>query len=1082
MVTNGVLKDEQQRIAIATELDKTLLVEAAAGTGKTTSLVTRMVALIREGKAEAQHIAAITFTRKAAAHLRQKFQNELEKAHAAEQAAEVKQRLARALDEIDRLYIGTIHSFCAQLIRERPVEAGIDPEFTEIEEAADIALRDMCWHEYADRLFVEESPMLRQLEAYGIEFDRLQATYNILCYYPDVTPVVAAAGKPDFNRARGAVSEFLGFAERVMPVDPPGDGWDSLQSRMRRALRLQKVLDTARDTEFVRLLEALDGSGTVVLKRWPDSDAAKDMKERFAEFRENVVGPALREWREYLHPILINAVTPAVNYFTDYRRTNALLNFQDLLMIARDLLKNNPRIRRYFRQRFSHLLVDEFQDTDPIQAELMLYLTGEDSHEMDWHRVKPAPGALFVVGDPKQSIYRFRRADIATYNRVREIVEGSGGEVITLSTNFRSVESICNSVNTTFDDIFPPQSTEEQAGQVHLHFRRPDGAGLAGIYKLEHSTSEIKNRLNINRINDAHIARTDADAIARWIRGAIDSGMEIQEGDGRSRKVEPGDFLIAVRRKKNLRKYTQALESLGIPFEITGAGGFAESEEIRNLMPFLKCVVDPDDAISVVAYLRGPLCGTEDSALLEYKLAGGSFNYISGAPTGVCSGIVEAFGFLREAREWSRKLPPAAAFARIFERLGILPDAACREFGNTRAGNLMKMLTLARSLSIEGESFAGIVMKLEELLSADIEEMGIEPGRSDAVRLMNLHKAKGLEAPVVFLADPTVMKDHDPEYYIDRASDPPRGHFVFWMPQGEFQKREIALPLDWESKAAFEGQFQDAEEDRLLYVAATRAMNILVVSVYLNESKKPAERQGPWCRLIDGSTPELPCMSIQALAGDEAQVDLSIEFPMAREKLTAVFDAARRPSYAVANVTKITHNTESVLIPRAERGHGSGWGRVLHGTLEALMRSPDIDVRLLGENGLRQEEMPVDDAGEIVRLVESVRSSEIWVKACSAEKRFVEVPFALNVPSADLGITDGPAETVLGGVVDLVYWDGESWIIVDYKSDVTVNRLRGLIDRYAPQVRCYQRYWEQLTGEPVRSALYFVDNGHVEWL
>ena len=1081
MATNSILPDEQQRKAIATDLDTTLLVEAAAGTGKTTSLATRMVALLREGKAEAQHTAAITFTRKAAAHLRQKFQNELEKAHAAEPAGESKDRLASALEHIDQLYIGTIHSFCAQLIRERPVEAGVDPGFTELEESEDAALRDACWHEYADRLFVEESPLLQQLEDYGVEFDRLQATYNILCYYPDVIPVVSDAPRPDFATARQQVREFLGYADRVLPDKPHEKGWDDLQIRLRRALRLQRVLDTTRDTEFVRLLESMDGKSGITQYKWASKETAKEALERFEKFRQDVIPPALRKWREYLHPILIEAVTPAVEQFAEHRRANAKLNFQDLLMIARDLLKDNPRIRHYFRQRFTHLLVDEFQDTDPIQAELILYLTGDDSNEMDWHKVRPVPGALFVVGDPKQSIYRFRRADISTYNRVREIIGRSGGKVLTLSTNFRSVESICTSVNETFDGIFPAKSTQEQAGQVRLHHQKTDGQGIAGVYKLQYSTSQIKSALGVDRVNNKEKVLTDAISISRWIRGAIDTALGIPDGDGATRKVEPGDFLIAVRRKKNLRAYTQALESLGIPFEIAGAGGFAESEEIQSLLPFLKCVVDPDDAICAVSYLRGPLCGTEDGALLEYKRAGGRFNYTVDVPAGASPKIAEAFGLLREAREWSRRLPPAAALARICERLGLVPEAACREFGNTRAGNLMKMLTLARNLSIDGESFAGIVTKLEELCSSgDAEEMGIEPGRSDAVRLMNLHKAKGLEAPIVFLADPTEGRDHDPEYHVDRASDPPQGHFIFWMPYGEHAKREIARPQDWDAKAEVEQRFQDAEEDRLVYVGATRAMNILVVSVYYSDSQK--ELKGPWTQLVDASTPDLPMLAPEPSGNQQEQVDLSNEFSAARGGLARVFDAAKTPSYAVTNVAKVTHDTAIGAVAHAENGHGLGWGRVLHTSLEALMRDPYLDVRLLVDNGLRQEEMPLDDADEIVRLVESVRASDVWTTACQAEKRYVEVPFALTVPSTDLGVSDGPAETVLSGVIDLVYWDGDSWVIIDYKSDVTANRIQGLINLYAPQVRCYQRYWQQLTGEPTRSALYFVDSGHAQWL
>lgn len=1084
--SNIVLPDDSERRAIAGELDTTFLVEAAAGTGKTTSLATRMVALLREGKAEAGQIAAITFTRKAAAHLRQKFQNTLEKAHAVEAPGENRDRLALALEQIDRCYIGTIHSFCARLLRERPVEAGVDPGFTELEKADDTDLRDRWWHDYTDRLFAEGSTLPADLERYGIGLDRLQATYNTLCNYPEVQPAVAKKAKPDLSESRKSLREFLALAERALPSQPAPKGWDSMQIQLRRAIRLQMILDIEDDVELVRVLECLDGSGSVTQNRWSDGNTAKEMQARFEEFKSNVVQPMLQSWREYLHPILINAVIPAVDGLANHRRSNAMLNFQDLLMIARDLLRDKPRIRHYFRRRFSHLLVDEFQDTDPIQAELMLYLTGDDSHEMDWCKIRPVPGALFIVGDPKQSIYRFRRADITTYNRVRKIIESSGGRVVQLSTNFRSVESICECVNSTFDSIFPASSTEEQAGQVRLHPRRSSAAPISGVYKLECSSSAIKARYGVRQAYPAYQVQADSEAIAQWIRAALDTGMQIQERDGSTRAATPGDFLILISGKrgtKNLRDYAQALEAVGVPYETTGAGGLPESQEIRTLLPLLKAVVDPDDAVSVLAYLRGPLCGADDRSIYDYKRAGGEFNYASELPAGTDERIARAFAMLRDAREWSRKMPPAAALARICNRLGVVPNAVAQEFGATRAGNLLKMLAFARQHSVDGESFAAIVEHIVGLLDgADIEEMGIEPGRADAVRLMNLHKAKGLEAPVVFLADPTDGKDHSPEYYVDRSTDPPQGHFLITVPHGDHHKKEVGRPLDWDTMATIEDRFQQAEEDRLLYVAATRAMDVLVVSTYLNDTKSPAVVQGPWCQLVNGSTEPLPVLTpfLNSVSSSDLP-DLAAEYATVPGSIRSAFEMTREPSYAVTQVTKVTHS-DGGLIARAEHGHGASWGRILHGCLEALMTNPSLDVALLVSNLLRQEELSQEDASEIVRLVESVRASDIWQQASEAERRSVEVPFAIKVPSSDLGLMDGPAETVLSGVLDLVYWDGASWVIVDYKSDVTSGRLRQLIEHYRPQVACYRRYWQQITGEPTKAALYFVDEDHLEWL
>lgn len=1084
MASDVALLDQQERIAIASDLDTTFLVEAAAGTGKTTSLVTRMVALIREEKTPASKMAAITFTRKAAAHLRQKFQNELERSHSTEKDPAGKRLLSDALKQFDHCYIGTIHSFCAQLLRERPVEAGIDPEFKEIEEVDNVILRDSCWHECAQRLFVEESPLLVEMERYGVSFGNLQATYNVLCQYPDVVPMVASIPKPDFTCVRTQVDEFLKLAERKLPSQPDSKGWDKLQSLLVRALRLRKILDIAEDIEFLRLLEVLDGSSDVVQKRWLDPDTAKEMLAFHEELKQQVVSPLLSQWREYLHPILIKAVMPAVESFAGYRRRNGVLNFQDLLMMARDLLRNNPHIRRYFRNRYTRLLVDEFQDTDPIQAELILYLTGDDPEESDWRCIRPVPGSLFIVGDPKQSIYRFRRADITTYNWVRKIIENAGGKVLKLATNFRSTECICSHVNTAFGEIFPDEATEEQAAHVFLYPRRPNTGLVSGVYKLEHNTSGIKNNLGVSRVNNPEIIHVDSEAIASWIRNALDSGLTVTESEGMERPLTPGDFLIALRGKPFLSSYAQALESLGIPFEISGSDGFTQSLEIRMLIPFLKSVVDPDDSLSLLAFLRGELCGASDSAIYLFKRAGGRFSYTTNPPEGTDDRIVSAFNLLREAREWSRKMPPAAALSRICERLGLIAYSAVQEFGDTRGGNLLKMLSLARGLSSDGSSFAGIISNIEELAGgADIEEMGIEPGRADAVRLMNLHRAKGLEAPVVFLAAPIDSTDHKPSYYIDRSTDPPEGHFLITTPHGEFHSREVARPIEWDSKATVESRFQMAEEDRLLYVAATRPMNAIVISVYRSESRSNPGLHGPWCRLLAGVTESLPLLdSTFTSVGTATTTDLISDFEKARRGGAARFKTASIPSYAVTHVTEVARSQDMAIRGAGGHGHGAAWGRVVHSCLEAVIRNPVIDVRILVANLLRQEEVPLADLDVIVQLVESVRASDLWNWACAAEKCFVEVPFALSVISTDLGLHDGPAETVLSGVIDLVFHDGSSWIIVDYKSDVVDGRLDNLINEYAPQVRCYRKYWEQLTGEPAKAALFFVDSGHVEWL
>ena len=228
------------------------------------------------------------------------------------------------------------------------------------------------------------------------------------------------------------------------------------------AQRRCRYLDLDKEPEFIKILSGLNRSGKVTQKKWATRDDALDQEEKFENFKQQAVIPGLEKWRRYCHYFIMELVVPGVDYFKSVREKNSLMNFQDLLLKTALLLQSNQEVRAYFQNRFTHILVDEFQDTDPVQAEVLLYLTGEDLAEQSWRKTKVKPGSLFIVGDPKQSIYRFRRADIDTYNGMKRIIEDSGGLILPLTTNFRSLPAICNWVNPIFEKTFPAEATQYQ--------------------------------------------------------------------------------------------------------------------------------------------------------------------------------------------------------------------------------------------------------------------------------------------------------------------------------------------------------------------------------------------------------------------------------------------------------------------------------------------------------------------------------------------------------------------------------------------------------------------------------------------
>jgi ATP-dependent helicase/nuclease subunit A len=550
------------------------------------------------------------------------------------------------------------------------------------------------------------------------------------------------------------------------------------------------------------------------------------------------------------------------------------------------------------------------------------------------------------------------------------------------------------------------------------------------------------------------------------------------------------DILLISWQRPNLTYYARTFERLGIPYEITGSKAFSESAELESVMPLLRAAIDPDDEISIVAFLRGPLNGADDDALYRFVQAGGRFSAFRDVPDGTDERIAAGLAVIHTAIMDARQHPPAATIARLFDRLGILPlAAAAEERSGTKSGNLLLALNIARASSARGESLAAIVEQFDDLLATnpDIGELDVDPARADAVQLMNLHQVKGLEAKVVFLIDPTDPYERDVEFHVDRrdrdeaddhgTTDDARGYFVVTRPWGKNSTKVLGAPANWKDYEQEERKFSDAERQRLVYVAATRAKEMLVVG--FRQARKGIS--GPWRELAGRLVDPLP-MPDEAASFNAPEAPAVRGFAEARREIALRFEAAAETSYSVLPITKIAHHNHVELV-RAEEGLGKGmsWGRVLHRLFEAMLREETIDIRLYAENLLKDEERDVAQLSEVLRVVDSVQSSTLWRRARAARERYVEIPFALEVSAAELGL-QGPPSTLLHGTIDLVFREGNEWFVVDYKTDSTVNRLEALTDYYTAQVRLYASFWSRLTSAPAHGGLFFVDGCVERWV
>jgi ATP-dependent helicase/nuclease subunit A len=845
------LKDEEARRKIAEALEVNILVEAGAGSGKTTSLIKRMVNLIVRGRCRVEEMAAITFTRKAAAELREKFQDGLEKKFRAAANPQLKQKLGEALLNLDRCFLGTIHAFCARLLRERPVEAGIDPGFEELDELQEAVFIDRAWQEYLLWVKLNRPELLSCVEKIGVSPEDLKGFFQIFNGYPDVGVPLAGSPVPDFSAALQYLKALLQKVSPFIPDPPHEDRYDALQKKIRGARRMLDKFDQGNPVYAARVLSLFTGAPQIVQKLWTDKEEAKNAREEFADFRESQAAPLLQAWWEHCYYQIVSFLLPGREFLAGFKDRHSVLGFNDLLFKAAQLLRESPAIREYFQLKYRCLLVDEFQDTDPLQSEVMFCLTGDDLHQKNWQKLSPKPGSLFVVGDPKQSIYRFRRADIATYNLVKKLIAAGGGKVLALTTNFRCLQPLEDFNNRVFGQLLAPQENRYQALFSPVDAWRKEGEGTAcGVKILPVDAGYTRKE---------EIVRQDARQVASFIGQALQGRLSLARSQeekraGLTATPCPGDFLVILSYKDLMETYARALEEQRIPVTMTGGSSLAESPELHELLKLLQYLDDPDNRVLLIAVLKGLFFGISDEMLYRFKMGGGIFSPWAPLPAAAESDLKEflgdAFSRLVLYLRWKESDPPAVVLARIIEDLGLVPFTLAQPLGERSCSYLYQVLEYTRQGEEAcGDSFQQMVAQVESLLHTNVEEeLELDASRGDCVRLMNLHKAKGLEAPVVILAHPCKRVEVSPDRidsHIVRTGEKPVGYFAFTQKKG-YQSIKIAQPPGWEAYVAEEQKYLEAEKIRLLYVAATRARNLLIISTGGRDNRK-----NPWRELLE---------------------------------------------------------------------------------------------------------------------------------------------------------------------------------------------------------------------------------------
>jgi len=1058
------LEDRAARQQAITTFDRNVVVEAGAGTGKTTLLIDRLLHLLLRSPdpLDINDLVALTFTNKAANELRVRLRERLQLimnhppdrgiCHQGDAHQRIRDlqdyyhiewdqlnaRARAALFNLEKAQIGTIHSFAAHLLRLFPIEAGIDPGFKEDE------------GEQFKEFFRKEWSLWLEQELSG-QSQRRSLWKELLRHYSleDLEHLAFQLGESWY--IPGSILGDL----RGITIHPSIRQWleglakraELLFHKYERETLLLKMLKSA-----FRVINSLQKYGL---------ESIRDLKEEGEILKRSIPGPT-QGWKreDYLeakeiiqvarHSFQIEEgrlskclelVLPFVEGLQKKFLQAGFISFNGLLLLTRNLLRENLRVRQILKERYKAILVDEFQDTDPLQYEIILYLAeAPDQQSPDWRSIRLAPGKLFIVGDPKQSIYSFRRADIEAYNWiVHHIIRQQGGLVINLTTNFRSHTGILRPINWIFQQLIKPKPFL-QPPYVHLvaHQDRPP----------QLPTQRVELRLieaNHQGVTAAEAIRIEAEALARWLREEVLGREIIIDEQGRECRTRPSHIALLFRKLTSIPEYLEALRRYDIPFIVEGERHFYAIQEVLDFINLLRVIENPYDTIALVGLLRSPLGGLTDKEiyqlqclhLLDYRQYG-SISDRLGLPK--AKQIRELYRELCGLHQATLELPICQAIELIFERLPVLELAAASFHQEQAIANLKKIHFMAQQISpqlnVSLKGFIHLLERRRELEEEETENPLIEEG-IDALRIMSIHRAKGLEFPMVILAG---LQSRT------RGSIPST-----WLEQ-DWSSGVTGLRLreDWSLGGLFifrrSLQRQEEEEKRLLYVAMTRARERLVLSGVLTNSRTnplqellslmegyPVESQELEIRRISPLPPR-PERRVAAITQQiTGERDWAHYTQVWRQREQRYRDL-RGQSLTLSPTSILTMSQDSFQERHGGRGgQGQLIGILAHRILENWDFScPQPSWLLSSLIGPMVEKLAPKLTPETHRslcqelylLFHTFFSSDIYLELRQARVLGRELPFTLSWNGR-----------IMEGVIDVIYqWEGRT-VVADYKTE-----------------------------------------------
>ncbi|KAB2684424.1 UvrD-helicase domain-containing protein [Brucella tritici] len=1087
--------DLDARRRALTDFTSNILVEAAAGTGKTSLMAARVAMMIASG-IEPSKIAAITFTEPAASELEARIRwtiAELRVGRIPPALAEIVTqpldaaalaRLEAAAPRLDEITATTIHGFCQGIIRSHGLAAGLDPgsrvvDATIAEALFDEVLAEWLKGQLADSAdedgaiatLAKDDPLgvverVRELAILRRDHRTASAPCPDLSSRPDRT-FTDAVGV--FSRWHAAGPAETGTADLIDDLERLAAFYDDALAnttfpelwRLTQPPRIEAMLPRSIDLQPYRRMTAWKSVlGAAEGQRRGDEATAR-YEEVSAAYRVLIGSIAQR----LVHELAVG-LTEVINAYDLRKRDAAVLDFDDLLLQARLLVCEHMEIRKWLAARYPHLLVDEFQDTDPLQAEILFFIAATTPPGR-WEQAELRPGALFLVGDPKQAIYRFRGADIEAYAVAKSVIaRSSNGCLLAVTANFRSRAEVLEHVNEVFQQVLAKPG---QPGFVPLTATvNPPPLPFPAAAKL---TIDVPRDARAEEQREA-----EADAVAGLCVRLI-GALTITEADGTERRLRAGDIALLAPTHTDLWRYERALEGQRIAVASQAGNALFRRQELQDILALVRALTDPLDTLAFGALMRGPIVGLSDEELLDITAvlkpdADGRrrFQLRTVAEDVVHSLAREVLVKLQGLHRLASELTPMQLLAYAIERLNLRVVMAARHGQrNARAlANLDAIVELARPYGVAGlRAFALDLQRGWERKRRHPE--GRVDVSGDAVEIVTMHSAKGLEWPVVITVNSsTRFKPQD--QFVYRQSD----DTLHWI-VGGIEPPHLAA-------ARSEEEFREARQrERLWYVATTRARDLLVIP------DLPGASSRSWSRVMDlGQTrlSELRTDMLPASKVSNADVVVNEQtdaiFLAERERIDAASEPILWDRPSERDPDRSADTTDSFVVDITSDGQrivgaGALRGNVLHKLMEEFLNgelfdSEDEAIRRAAQLLDQLQAVVDDDANE--RGPDPVEMGRTALQTLRMPE--LEPFIGRLVPEIPLWAAAPPR--YLAGRADAAWIDGDRIaLVIDWKSDVNPDATAQ--GAHAAQLRDYL----SVTGAE-RGAVVYMSAGHVSWI